>query len=1432
MIASKQFDIVLGIDIHIVQLPPPAPPAPIPHPFIGIVFDPLSFSFVSPPPAPPPAPPPSLAEKAEGMVKAALMSAFAPQFVQIGMGIMSGGAKVRVNGLPHGNVGMSIKAMPPHIPLGIKFIKPIGDNGEIFMGSHSVASEDTPLGRLGDMALSCQCIGMPAPKKKKEGAEPSQGFYLPFSVVLAVPKGRLVLVGGFPVPSLTVLVQKLLNHIAGRVAAKVKAAASPHIHAAAGAIAGRLGLSEGSFGRNLLHGALCSYTGHPVDIAAGKVMTKNVDFEITGIIPLKWERHWYSVSTHRGDLGHGWHHSYDICLGWDAEAKGAAIRLADGRIEPVPFLETDGEYVSKKEKIRFFRKNNRLGYFDLLSGLTYWFSEKPLGEAGFFRLDKIENPYAHSIQFQYNERGDLIQIKDTAKRVLTITNDSNHRIRKIETTHPIENQLFTLVEYDYDAHGNLVQSRNALAQPMTYRYDKHLLVQETNANGLSFYFKYDGTDESARCIQTWGTNGIYNHQLSYDLPNQCTTVLNSLGYATKHYYNDLGAVTKKVNSDGSFSLKHYSEDAELLFETDELGRTTRYAYDDFANVLVQTRPDGVALKSEYTSGLVTQFEDAVGGKWSYQYNDKRQIVQRKDPLNRITKYEYHPVSGLLKTFVNHNGQKTGFDHDDFNNLSKVILPDKTIATWQYDTLGRVVQTTDGKGNQQIIYYDLLNNIRKMEHPNGTIRSWDYDAMGNVVRTRDQHQDIRFSYSGMNKLASRTQAGTRVDFHYNTEEQLIGIQNELGFVHRFDLDVRGNVVTEIAFDNVTRHYKRDAVGQVIEIRRGIPSRMLFQKNTVLSSKYTYNSIGQIIEIQHNDGTCEQFDYRADGAMMRAKNLHATVQVERDILGNILKEFQNKDWVSSNYDLQGNRIGIESSLGAKIVLNRNDMGDILNISANGLTEKWETSFQRDLAGLEMQREMTGGVKSSWKRDRVGRPLEQETDTAGGLKRHKKYDWDVNHRLKSIQDFANGGNSSVKFGHDVFGNLAWADYGEEQFEYRMPDALGNLFKTKLRTDRRYGSAGQLLEAEGAHFEYDIEGNLIRKTEANGNLWRYDWNAAGFLAHVLRPDGTFVSFTYDALGRRLSKTHLDKTTCWIWNGNVPLHEWEEPADYYPEVDVPEWVGKAFTNLTTWVFEPESFVPIAKLTDWGRYSIVTDYLGTPATMFDDAGKEVWSVELNTYGKVRRSLGDTHDCPFRYQGQYEDVETGLYYNRFRYYAPEEGIYLSKDKIGLLGGLNLYAYVKDPLNAIDVFGLNPTYYPLDSQGRATGASAEVTPSSLGSGTGASVDPKGFVSGNHPTHHQRSHLIAANHGGSGSDQRNLVTLTSGSNHPGMRRVEDSITAHVRTTGQPVLVEVTPHYSGNNPLPDSVHMYALDHHGNVIADAVVHNGQYQNHTACGCQ
>jgi len=114
--------------------------------------------------------------------------------------------------------------------------------------------------------------------------------------------------------------------------------------------------------------------------------------------------------------------------------------------------------------------------------------------------------------------------------------------------------------------------------------------------------------------------------------------------------------------------------------------------------------------------------------------------------------------------------------------------------------------------------------------------------------------------------------------------------------------------------------------------------------------------------------------------------------------------------------------------------------------------------------------------------------------------------------------------------------------------------------------------------------------------------------------------------------------------------------------------------------------------------------------MLDRTGKNAWNETFNLWGRRHnetetKTIGKTKiikakfksddqkpinvdtDNPFRFPGQYEDTETGLYYNRFRYYMPNEGIYTQRDPVGLAGGNpTVYGYVWNSLNESDSFGL--------------------------------------------------------------------------------------------------------------------------------------------------
>ena len=93
-------------------------------------------------------------------------------------------------------------------------------------------------------------------------------------------------------------------------------------------------------------------------------------------------------------------------------------------------------------------------------------------------------------------------------------------------------------------------------------------------------------------------------------------------------------------------------------------------------------------------------------------------------------------------------------------------------------------------------------------------------------------------------------------------------------------------------------------------------------------------------------------------------------------------------------------------------------------------------------------------------------------------------------------------------------------------------------------------------------------------------------------------------------------------------------------------------------LFDEESFVPMAMIKEGRSYSILTDQLGTPTEAYDAEGHEVWSRVLDMDGNVIEETGNKGMVPFLLQGQYYDCETGLAYNRFRYYDPKMGMYVS------------------------------------------------------------------------------------------------------------------------------------------------------------------------------
>ncbi len=207
---------------------------------------------------------------------------------------------------------------------------------------------------------------------------------------------------------------------------------------------------------------------------------------------------------------------------------------------------------------------------------------------------------------------------------------------------------------------------------------------------------------------------------------------------------------------------------------------------------------------------------------------------------------------------------------------------------------------------------------------------------------------------------------------------------------------------------------------------------------------------------------------------------------------------------------------------------------------------------------------------------------------------------------------------------------------------------------------------------FDYDTRGNLVRETRGqNGALEkRYTYTLANQLAQVTSTQrDQSVSFKYDPLGRRIEKRDAFGCTRYLWTDHLLAQETRNQI------------------RKTYLYEPGSFRPLAQIENGTVYHYHLDHLGTPRELTDDTGKIVWKARYKTYGALALKEIEEVENNLRFQGQYFDEETGLHYNRFRYYNPATGQFINQDPIGLLGGLNNYQYAPNPVQWIDPLGLS-------------------------------------------------------------------------------------------------------------------------------------------------
>lgn len=1255
---GKFFDLAIGIDFHATTWPP-SPMCPVPH--IGMIFD-LMAAIVSavasalPDPPPPPtdgSPAPfSLADAACGLIKG-----MAPS--------------VKVHGQWIAQAGIPIVHLPGfilHVPLPV--VAPMSES-EMWMGSSTVLADGGPCSTQFHPALSCNSVGFPKPPRKAGiFKKPARSLMAPTSLLsIMTSSGNPVLVGGPPTIDLFQLMVKLGIKGLGKMWSKTKL--SKMLSEA---------IENSPLGK-IQKKINCILFGEPVDAATGRVYTTNMDFELPGPIPIRWERTYYSDAQTDGPLGFNWHHNYNMGL----LEMGAcyAFRHSDGRESALPKLIEGESYFDRKEQL--FWSRDEVGYLlEDSSGLCYRF-EGPVNRKGYQMLSTIRTKDGFSIRFRYDGKGDLFQIIDSRHQKINIDTDNDGRITQVSVFREEDEQVINLVRYKYDNMGNMVETIDALDVSKYFVYEGHLLTKLTNQSGISFYWEYKGKGNKARCIHTWGDDGVLEYWMEYG--KGFTRTRDSKGYTTEYYYEEKSLIYKIIDAGGGVTRREYNTDQELEVIVDPEGISRKFIYNDFGKIVQRIDGNGEQTNYKYDDNRnIIQVTSPGGASLSWEYDTYGRIIERTTVGGN--KLSYHYKGNLLETITDTDGNSFGFSYNKYNDLKELTYPNGIARKWEYDSLGRLLQAEDVKGNITQLKYNKAGNVVQLTEADGNVHFFSYDKSGNLLKAKDKLREVAFTYGPMGIMQSRTQNGKSVHFDYDNYLQLHTIVNEGKERYTFELDGLGRVTKETGFDGIQREYIRDSAGRITKVLR--PANRW--------TGYLYDGLGNVVKEEQYDDTFTAYHYNADGLLIEALNEEGKIELKRDRIGRIIKETQGGHSIDRIYNDKGFCIGLTSSLGADIQMGYDKYGDLESMQAG---DEWRADWNRDNTGLELHRQLTGGIHIHTQRDSFGRETRKTIGVNNIEQSSKRYQWGMGNRLQGIENELTGAHTS--FNYDAFDNLIQADYKEQnkpaESIYRVPDKIGNLFEESDRTDRKYGKGGCLKEDRNYFYHYDVEGNLYFKEfkqnkgytnfgkqaiekkygikfKASGTGWLYEWSANGMLKKVVNPEQGKISFGYDALGRRIYKRTKTVTTHWLWNANVPLHEWQT----YDESTLIEAI--------TWVFEMGGFVPCAKIQNGKSYSIVTDYLGTPTDMYDGEGKNTWHTELDIYGRVRTFDGsDISDCPFRYQGQYQDAETGLYYNRFRYYDPEVGSYISKDPIGLAGGNpTLYGYVKDTNGWLDRLGL--------------------------------------------------------------------------------------------------------------------------------------------------
>ncbi len=1010
--------------------------------------------------------------------------------------------------------------------------------------------------------------------------------------------------------------------------------------------------------------------GCPVSMVTGEELLTLIDGSLDGLLPFEFTRVYRTSAVEiDGGLGFGWSHS----LAHRLEIDGDNVSWIDHENRCITFPLPNSE---------------RPAIHNSLSRAAIYLGGEPeelvlalAGEATRFyhfrtgRLTAISDAYGNRLTVQRDRSDRITRLDNGAGRSLRLRYERRHLVAvEYQSFHPaatLEDAWRTeqtLVAYRYDACHRLIEATNALGESERYDYDgQQVILQRQLAGGASFFWEWEGSGKAVRCVRHWASFSQMDTRYVWDDAGS-VTVRNSDGSEEVYQHDDRARLVRRVGLEGGEALKAYDDKGRLVAEQDPQGAVTEYRYDDVGRLIALIPSEDEPTSYEYRNGFL---HARYRGKavWKYQRNPQGDITEATDPDGETTHYHYDEKGQLLSIRYPDNSRHL-FVWNTLGQRVEETLPGGGQRRFSYDALGRQTTRQDEHGAVTRYQWDAVGRLVLTTLPTGTVRAFSYNAYGKITAERDELGRVtRYEYADDLHLVSRriNPDGTQLRYRYDNAQLLLTeIENESGEKYRLDYTPNGLIRQETGFDGRRTAYAYDLNGHLLEKTEA------GDDGSQLVTAYERDSAGRLLVKTLPDGIKIRYCYDSLGRLVSVDDGHDhPVEFEYDQQDRLITEHQGWGTLRYGYDACGQLKRMRLPDGSKLDYRHAKGGALTAIDLNGT----RLTTHQSTFGREQQRQQ-GLLLSEFSYDDQGRLKAHAVSQHQQPLYRRDYAYSLNGNLDSLADSRHGQRS---YHYDPLNRLTRVRHSRDQPpESFAHDPAGNLLMQD-RPGPTTVNGNRLLRQGDRHYDYDAFGNLIRERRGTGQklVTEYRYDCQHRLIGVTTPDGRCASYRYDAFGRRIGKTVDGKTTEFFWQGDHLVAE--SSREHY----------------RSYVYEPGTFRPLAMLDGKGPlkacpFYYQLDHLGTPQELTDYSGEIVWAAQYNAYGRLTRLNRDTHqilDQPLRFQGQYFDAESGLHYNRHRYYQPDVGRYLTPDPSKLAGGLNQYQYTRSPTGWVDPLGLS-------------------------------------------------------------------------------------------------------------------------------------------------